>query len=75
MSSNPKLHIFMIACPHLRLASGPHQTTCLTTFVAEFFTANMKLDTRALRYLNNDDWRVLAAVCTKHLSGLQIFSD
>jgi hypothetical protein len=29
----------------------------------------MKLDTRALRYLTADDWRVLAAVRFRHLGG------
>jgi hypothetical protein len=29
----------------------------------------MKLDTRALRYLTADDWRVLAAVRFQHLGG------
>jgi hypothetical protein len=37
----------------------------------------MKLDTRALRYLTSDDWRVLAAVCPQHqhLDGSQVLFD
>jgi len=34
----------------------------------------MKLDTRALRYLTADDWRVLAAVCF-HLDGSHVLFD
>jgi hypothetical protein len=35
----------------------------------------MKLDTRALRYLTSDDWRVLAAVCPQHLDGSHVLFD
>jgi len=35
----------------------------------------MKLDTRALRYLTADDWRVLAAVCSQHLGGSHVLFD
>lgn len=31
------------------------------------FYLKMKLDTRAIRYLSNEDWRVLAAVSRKIL--------
>lgn len=56
--------------------SKSQQFVCCNCQRIAYSQVNMKLDTRALRYLSNDDWRVLAAVCTrkKYLGGSQAFS-
>lgn len=55
--SRPKL-----AHRHHNTSSAPFPTD--TPIVTDDTTATMLLDTRAMRHLTADDWRVLAAVCT-----------
>jgi len=71
-ATDSRRNIFLCKYYHFKLSLS---FTQLTHHVALYVNlqsvySTMKLDTRALRYLTADDWRVLAAVCPQHLGGL-----
>jgi hypothetical protein len=62
-------------CPQPHFLSSTHITQRVALYLElQSDHCIMKLDTRALRYLTADDWRVLAAVCSHHLDGSHVLS-